>query len=163
LEEYDFFDEMCFIALDIGKEVKFAAVIDSNGKLITGKQSKYDDYYYINNNLTRASLLQSLFSSVTKDNIQNSLSISFCHYNTNYLFYANYLTAALKRIKNGTHRSNNDDAEQESACRVELVQVHGLLKIAITPLTASNDRYLCIYLQSTLSDQEVIAKISSVI
>jgi hypothetical protein len=109
---------MCFIALNIGKEVKFAAVIDSNGKLITGKQSKHDDYY-INNNLARASLLQLSFSSVTKDNDQNSLSISFCHYNTNYLFSANYLTAALERIKNDMHRSNND-AEQESACRVGL-------------------------------------------
>ena len=62
MEEYDFFAEMCFVALDISKEVKFAAVIDTNGKLITGKQSKND--YYINNNLAKTRLLQ-LSSSVS--------------------------------------------------------------------------------------------------
>jgi hypothetical protein len=40
LEEYDFFDEMCLVALDISKEVRFAAVTDTNGKLIAGKQRK---------------------------------------------------------------------------------------------------------------------------
>ena len=44
LEEYDFLDEMCMVALDISKEVKFAAVIDTNGKVISGKQCKNDDY-----------------------------------------------------------------------------------------------------------------------
>lgn len=40
MEEYDFFDEMCLVALDISKEVRFAAVTDTNGKLIAGKQRK---------------------------------------------------------------------------------------------------------------------------
>ena len=33
-------DEMCLVALDISKEVRFAAVTDTNGKLIAGKQRK---------------------------------------------------------------------------------------------------------------------------
>ncbi len=48
---------------------------------------------------------------------------------------------------------------KDSAHRVELVQIHGLLKIAIASLTARNDRYLCIYLESTSSNQEIITKI----
>jgi len=31
---------MCLVALDISKEVRFAAVTDTNGKLIAGKQRK---------------------------------------------------------------------------------------------------------------------------
>ena len=57
----------------------------------------------------------------------------------------------------------SDDTEQGLTHRIELVQIHGLLKIAVTPLTASNDRYLCIYLESTSSNQEIIAKISNAI
>ena len=53
----------------------------------------------------------------------------------------------------------SDNKEQDSAHRIELVQIHGFLKIAITSLTARNDRYLCIYLESTSSNQEVITKI----
>ena len=147
MEEYDFFDEMCFVALDISKEVKFAAVIDTNGKVIAGKQCKNDDY--IDNRLAKTRLLQ--LSSAAKENRQDCLNTSttFCHYNTNYLFYINYLTSILKRIKNDMQRSDN--TEQGSAHRIEVVQIHGLLKIAIAPLTASNDRYLCIYLESTSS------------
>ncbi len=47
---------MCFVALDISKEVKFAAVIDTNGKVIAGKQCKNDDY--IDNRLAKTRLLQ---------------------------------------------------------------------------------------------------------
>ncbi|MGA7898201.1 MAG: hypothetical protein WCA39_04990 [Nitrososphaeraceae archaeon] len=76
MEEYDFFDEMCFVALDISKEVKFAAVIDTNGKVIAGKQCKNDDY--IDNRLAKTRLLQ--LSSAAKENRQDCLNTSttFC-------------------------------------------------------------------------------------
>jgi hypothetical protein len=157
LEEYDFFDEMCLVALDISKEVRFAAVTDTNGKLITGKQCKDGN---INNSLIKTRLFQ-LPSAEAKEYRQHSLKTStFCHYNSNYLFYTNYLASTLKRIKDDMQRS--DSKEQDSAHRVELVQIHGLLKIAIVSLTARNDRYLCIYLESTSSNQEIITKICNV-
>ena len=145
---------MCLVALDISKEVKFAAVTDTNGKLIAGKQCKDDR---INNSLTKTRLIQ-LSSAEAKENRQNSLNstATFCHYNTNYIFYTNYLSSILKRIKNDMQCSDN---KQDSAHRIELVQIHGFLKIAITSLTPRNDRYLCIYLESTSSNQEVITKI----
>jgi hypothetical protein len=157
LEEYDF-DEMCLVALDISKEVRFAAVTDTNGKLIAGKQCKDGN---INNSLIKTRLFQ-LPSAEAKEYRQHGLKTStFCHYNTNYLFYANYLASTLKRIKDEMQHS--DRKEQDSAHRVELVQIHGLLKIAIVSLTARNDRYLCIYLESTSSNQEIITKISNAI
>ena len=156
MEEYDFFDEMCLVALDISKEVKFASVIDATGKLIAGKQRKDNK---INSSVIKSRLTQ-LSSVEVEENCQNSLNsttTTFCRYNTNYIFYTNYLVGALKRIKNGMQGSDNKD--QDSVHRIELVQIHGLLKIAITSLTARNDRYLCIYLESTSSNQEVIIKI----
>ena len=147
---------MCLAALDISKEVKFAAVTDTNGKLIAGKQCKDDKIK--NNSIVKARLTQ-LSSVKAKENRQNSLNstATFCHYNTNHIFYTNYLASTLKRIKNDMQRTANKG--QDSVHRIELVQIHGLLRIAITSLTARNDRYLCIYLESSSSDQEVITKI----
>ena len=147
---------MCLVALDIGKEVKFAAVTDTNGKIIAAKQGKDDK---VNSSLVKTRLNQ-LSSAEAKENRQNgpnSTTTTFCHYNTNYIFYTNYLSSALKRIKNDMQCSDNK--EQDSVHRIELVQIHGLLKIAITSLTARNDRYLCIYFESAFSNQEMITKI----
>ena len=163
LEEYDFLIEMCLIALHISKEVKFAAVIDNNGKLIAGRYRKED---HINNKRTKSRLLLSASREKGNDHNNNnndvSSSITFCHYNTNYLFYANYLTAAVKKIKTGIKYSDYREKE-ESVHHVELAEIHGILKIAITPLTANNDRYLCIYLESSSPNQEIIAKIGNTI
>jgi protein-arginine kinase len=161
LEEYDFLIEMCLIALHMSKEVKFAAVIDNNGKLIAGRYRKED---HINNKRTKSRLLLSAAREKgddhNNDNDDVSSSITFCHYNTNYLFYANYLTAAVKKIKTGIKYS---DYREESVHHVELAEIHSILKIAITPLTANNDRYLCIYLESSSPNQEIIAKIGNTI
>lgn len=163
LEEYDFLIEMCLIALHISKEVKFAAVIDNNGKLIAGRYRKED---HINNKRTKSRLLLSASREKGNDHNNNnndvSSSITFCHYNTNYLFYANYLTAAVKKIKTGIKYSDYREKEQ-SVHHVELAEIHSILKIAITPLTANNDRYLCIYLESSSPNQEIIAKIGNTI
>lgn len=37
MEEYDFFTELCSVALATDKKVRFAGVMDNEGKLITGK------------------------------------------------------------------------------------------------------------------------------
>jgi hypothetical protein len=37
MEELDFFDEICLTSLYATKAVKFAAVVDSTGKMVTGK------------------------------------------------------------------------------------------------------------------------------
>ncbi len=165
LEEYDFLTDMCLIALHMSKEVKFAAVIDNNGKLIAGKYRKED---HTNNKRTKSRLLLSArekgddHNNNNNNNIDVSSSITFCHYNTNYLFYANYLTAAVKKIKTGIKYSDYREKE-ESVHHVELAEIHSILKIAITPLTANNDRYLCIYLESSSPNQEIIAKIGNTI
>ena len=157
---------MCLIALNISKEVKFAAVIDNSGKLIAGRYRKED---HINNKRTKSRLLLSASREKGNDHNNNnnnntdvSSSLTFCHYNTNYLFYANYLTAAVKKIKTGIKYSDYREKEQ-SVHHVELAEIHGILKIAITPLTANNDRYLCIYLESSSPNQEIIAKIGNTI
>jgi len=117
---------MCLIALHMSKEVKFAAVIDNNGILIAGKYRKED---HTNNKRTKSRLLLSAREKGDDhNNINNdvSSSITFCHYNTNYLFYANYLTAAVKKIKTGIKYSDYREKE-ESVHHVELAEIHNIL------------------------------------
>lgn len=40
LEEYDFFTELCQLALATDRNVRFAGVVDDKGKLLTGKYRK---------------------------------------------------------------------------------------------------------------------------
>jgi hypothetical protein len=141
MEERDFLYEMCLAALCMSREVKFAAVIDNNGKLIVGKYRKK-----IQNKPARP-----------PDDI--TATAAFCQYNTSYLFYTKYLIPSIKN-KNERKRSNGENAE---TVHFQLAEVHGSLKIAITPLTESNDKYLCIYLESSSPNQELIAKLSSTI
>lgn len=139
MEERDFLYEMCLAALCISRDVKFAAVIDNNGKLIVGRYRKK-----IQNKPARLS-----------DDITSSAAC--CQYNTNYLFYTKYLIPSIRNINDGK-QSSGYDAE---TVHFGLAEVHGSLKIAITPLTESNDRYLCIYLESSSPNQELIAKLSN--
>jgi|SRR5215831_14664754 len=141
MEERDFLYEMCLAALCMSKDVKFAAVIDNNGKLIVGRYKKK-----IQNKPARLS-----------DDI--TTTAAYCQYNTYYLFYTKYLIPSIKNINDG-NRSKRNNAE---TVHFGLAEVHGSLKIAITPLTANNDRYLCIYLESSAPNQELIAKLSNTI
>jgi hypothetical protein len=157
LQEYDFLDEICLAALHMSKEVKFVAVIDKNAKLISGKYRKED---YINSKLIRTRLLQ---LSSKENGHKDFTTTTFCEYNTNYLLYANYLIAAIKKIGK-VNRCLVSREELESTNQpIDLVQIHGILKLAITPLTASNDRYLCIYLESSSPNQEILANIRNTI
>ena len=40
LEEYDFFTELCQLALSTDRNVRFAGVVDEKGKLLTGRYRK---------------------------------------------------------------------------------------------------------------------------
>jgi hypothetical protein len=69
------------------------------------------------------------------------------------------LIPSIRNINDGK-QSSGYDAE---TVNFRLAEVHGSLKIAITPLTENSDRYLCIYLESSSPNQELIAKLSNTI
>ena len=73
MEELDFFEEICLNSLYATKAVKFAAVVDSDGKVVTGKFKKIYgfDGSATNENSFNADrkkllVLSSLFNSSTK-------------------------------------------------------------------------------------------------
>jgi hypothetical protein len=60
------------------------------------------------------------------------------HYPVSNLFYLNYLTPTLKR---GTSTANDDSTKMQ----FELRHIADDNKIAISPLTGSRGKYLCVY------------------
>ena len=72
MEEYEFFTELCQLALSVDRNVRFAGVVDNNGKLLTGKYRK--------------DIKSPLFKSTAKTDV------------TNNLFYASYRSVALTRM-----------------------------------------------------------------
>jgi hypothetical protein len=149
LEEADFFHEICLISLYASRAVKFAAVVDSKGKLILAKFKKFHIHSH------RASLL-----SAPKIQQDQTLLSQSC-----YSFCYEHLMPTLKDITNRSYRER-----YSNKARFEITEIDENigLKLAVTPLTESRDKYLCLYLQLPPEmridgHQQIISKLTNVI
>jgi hypothetical protein len=150
LEEADFFHEICLISLYASRAVKFAAVVDSKGKLILAKFKKFHIHSH------RASLL----SAKIPDGSQQQQDQTSCH-----SFYYEHLMPTLKDI---TNRSYREQYSNKAHFEITEIDKNIGLKLAVTPLTESRDKYLCLYLQlppemRTDGHQQIISKLTNVI
>jgi hypothetical protein len=72
---------------------------------------------------------------------------------TSYLFYLDYLLPAIRE-----RRFYLEDCVEK--IYFELKEINNDVKIAVTPLTQSKDKYLCVYIESSASYQEIIMKLN---
>jgi len=152
LEEADFFHEICLISLYASRTVKFAAVVDSKGKLILAKFKKF----HIHSD--RASVLSApkILNGSQKQTLLPQSCHSFCY---------EHLMPTLKEM---TNRSYREQYSNKAHFEITEIDKNIGLKLAVTPLTESRDKYLCLYLQlppETRTDghQQIISKIINVI
>jgi hypothetical protein len=156
LEEADFFHEICLIALYASRAVKFTAVVDSNGKLILGKFKKIN----MRRHRSRLPYPSAILDGSKQQQQHQWLSRQSCH-----SFYHDHLTPTLKAITSRSYReqrSNNTHFEI-----TEIDNINGI-KLAVTPLTESREKYLCVYLQlpseiTTSQHQQIMSKLSDAI
>jgi len=149
LEEADFFHEICLISLYASRAVKFAAVVDSKGKLILAKFKKFHIHSH------RASLLSAPKIQQQDRTLLPQSCFSFCY---------EHLMPTLKDITNRSYREYSNKAHFEIT---EIDKNIGIM-LAVTPLTESRDKYLCLYLQLPPEmridgHQQIISKLSNVI
>jgi hypothetical protein len=137
MEKLDFFEEICLTSLYATKAVKFAAVVDSNGKIVAGKIRR-----------------------IHRGEGSTKMTNSSIWIRKGYSFYHNYLIPALHSRaticwmdwgSNKTYFEITEIANQEEDKATKLL-------LAITPLTQQKDWFLCLYLQmpsetSTLNQQ----------
>jgi hypothetical protein len=140
VEECDFLDDICLTVLSASKEVSFAAVVDTNGKLIAGKYRKVD-----------------------RRLITTSIANSSGQYSTTYLFYSDYLVRGIQRSYLGSRHIKEEAWNIE--VNFDVIDINDNTKLAITPLTQCKDKYLCVYFESPLAQsyQEIIMKINNTI
>ena len=114
----DYLRKICFIALSSNADISFAAVVDDDGKLIVGQSRR-------GNMVTGR-----------KNPFVNT------HYPVSNLFYLNYLIPTIKKgiITAEVHLQDNSTKMQ-----FELTHIADDNKIAISPLTGSKGKYLCVY------------------
>ena len=114
----DYLRKICFIALSSNVEISFAAVVDADGKLIVG---------------------QSRASKRIAGGRNPSVNT---HYPVSNLFYLNYLTPTIRR---GTSTANVHLQDNSTKMKFELIHIADDNGIAISPLTGSKGKYLCVY------------------
>lgn len=115
----DYLRKICFIALSSNTGISFAAVVDTGGKLIVG-QSRMGNT-----------------KSGRKDYFPNT------SYPVGNLFYLNYLVPTIKK---GISTANVHPQDKSTNMKFQLIHVVDENKIAISPLTGSKGKYLCVYL-----------------
>src|SRR5215469_7855399 len=132
MEEVDFFHEICLLSLYASRAVKFAAVVDS-GKMILAKFKKFHIYSQRTRLLSTPKILN---GSQQQD--QTFLPQS-CH-----SFCYEYLMPTLKDM---TNRSYREQYSNKAHFEISEIDKNIGLKLAVTPLTESRDKYLCLSLQ----------------
>jgi hypothetical protein len=148
MEELDFFEEICLTSLYATKAVKFAAVVDSNGKMVTGKFSKFHG---------RECSLDMDYGSKCSGG-----SYSFYHH---YLIPTLNDKAPICWLDWSTNKSHFEITE--IANREEDNNNNSKMLLAVTPLTETKDKFLCIYLQmptqTTSQHQQIMSRLCDAI
>jgi hypothetical protein len=135
MEERDFLHEICLTALSAGKAVKFAAVVDKTAKLIVGEYRKNIQTY-------------------SKPNYKSGDCCMISH-----LFYLDYLIPII--TKRERRSLGLEHSYRVKDVQFDLTEINENVKIATTPLTKSKDKFLCVYLDSSESHQEIIVTLSN--
>ena len=139
MEELDFLHEACLTALFSNRFVKFAAVLDNNGKLIVGE--------------SRKGIQSSWLVELISDN-------DYHRHDSSYIFHLDYLVPAIKKIEFRSPYSIKKEQQQEEI-HFEIIVIYNNVRLAITQLNERKDKYLCIYVES--SNQEILSQLRNTI
>ena len=137
MDEREFLNSLCAKALEIDDSIKFAAVINHEGKLIVGASMRFiiqqqdevtDNYFFkLNHNSFYPISLNDNYSSNSFINKENDLY------------------------------SNLHDRSD-----FQLINIDKNTFIALTPLTEEQDKYLCIYFETNNSWYKTLLKLNTI-
>jgi hypothetical protein len=141
LEELDFLREACLTTLFSNRLVKFTSVLDNNGKLIIAEYRKGIQNYWRTD----------FISDNDTDNHDSA-----------YLFHLDYLVPAIKKIR-FCFLDSTKEQQQEEEIHFEIIEINDNVRLAVAPLNERKDKYLCVYIESSVSGQEIISKLRNAI
>ena len=119
--------------------MKFAAVLDNNGKLIVGE--------------SRKGIQSSWLVELISDN-------DYHRHDSSYLFHLDYLVPAIKKTEFRSPYSIKKE-QQQGEIHFEIIVIYNDVRLAIAQLNERKDKYLCIYVES--SNQEILSQLRNTI
>jgi hypothetical protein len=119
--------------------VKFAAVLDNNGKLIVGESRK---------GIQSCWLVELMYDN------------DYHRHDSSYLFHLDYLVPFIKKIEFRSPYSNKKEQEQEEI-HFKIILIDNNVRLAIAQLNERKDKCLCIYVES--SNQEILLQLRNAI
>ena len=142
MHERDFLHEVCISALSVSKEVSFAGIVDSNGKLLLGHEKRNAD-------TKRRRILCYI------GNYENNVVVSI---------YFKHLAPMLNEIvkkhffdmRQSTSIYDRGMNKREHTIRIYkinefyVLDVASNIKLGFVPITETADKFLCVYLESDM-------------
>jgi hypothetical protein len=137
VDEREFLNNLCAKALEIEDSIKFAAVINHEGKLIVGASMRFiiqqqdevtDNYFFKSNH-------NSFYPISLNDNYSSNSSIN---------------------------KENNLYSNLHDRSDFQLINIDKNTFIALTPLTEEQDKYLCIYFETNNSWYKTLLKLNTI-
>jgi hypothetical protein len=137
VEEREFLNNLCAKALEIEDSIKFAAVINHEGKLIVGASMRFniqqqdevtDNYFFKSNHNS--------FYPISLNN--------------------NYNSNSFINKENDLYSNLHDRSD------FQLINIDKNIFIALTPLTEEQDKYLCIYFETNNSWYKTLLKLNTI-
>ena len=137
MDEREFLNSLCAKALEIEDSIKFAAVINHEGKLIVGASMRFiiqqqdevtDNYFFKTNH-------NSFYPISLNDNYSSNSSIN---------------------------KENNLYSNLHDRSDFQLINIDKNTFIALTPLTEEQDKYLCIYFETNNSWYKTLLKLNTI-
>jgi hypothetical protein len=137
VDEREFLNSLCAKALEIEDSIKFAAVINHEGKLIVGASMRFiiqqqdevtDNYFFKTNH-------NSFYPISLNDNYSSNSSIN---------------------------KENNLYSNLHDRSDFQLINIDKNTFIALTPLTEEQDKYLCIYFETNNSWYKTLLKLNTI-
>jgi hypothetical protein len=137
VDEREFLNSLCAKALEIEDSIKFAAVINHEGKLIVGASMRFiiqqqdevtDNYFFKSNHNS--------FYPISLNN--------------------NYNSNSFINKENDLYSNLHDRSD------FQLINIDKNIFIALTPLTEEQDKYLCIYFETNNSWYKTLLKLNTI-
>ena len=137
MDERAFLYSLCNKALEVDKSIKFAAVVDLDGKLVVG--------------ISRRCIIQK--NEFMDNNFFKSILNNSCHFFSN----DNWNLKSFTNKKNTFLHFNLFNKSD-----FQLIYINKNIFIALSPLNEEQDKYLCIYFESSNSLHKTLLNLNTV-
>ena len=82
---------------------------------------------------------------------------------SSYLFHLDYLVPAMKKRGFCSPYSKKKEEQQHAEIHFEMLEIDDNVRLAIAPLNERKNKYLCLYVESSAPNQEIISQLRNAI